>query len=152
MRSLALMLLALGFSACQHDAPPSSPAASATPSTAEALATTPPEPAPDTAAPAPAPPATSAAPSEPPECKAALAELQSELDQTPGSCESDADCTCYPGGTPLTGCGGVSNLSLAKRIATTTQKIHGLGCGGRVNCAARACNTQCKAGKCAERN
>jgi hypothetical protein len=87
-------------------------------------------------------------------CEEVVRLAKAEVAALPSSCAKDADCTCYRGGIPqATGCGGVSSVAVARKIdeLTTEYLAQKPPCHGRVNCAARACNPTCSAGKCVAR-
>ncbi|MCA9594273.1 MAG: hypothetical protein KC776_13210 [Myxococcales bacterium] len=137
-RFLVLALFAAGCSKSgASSGPPPSPSPTQAPAPSAAPASTP------TAATATATPSA---------CSELEDKLRAELAKLPSPCSADADCTCYVGGVSgVTGCGGISNLSAAKRIGELTQQHHDQKCGGQVSCAARLCQPACVNGSCRRR-
>jgi hypothetical protein len=89
-----------------------------------------------------------AAPADP-ECQRIVQALKTELAKLPSACTADKDCTCYSGGVSgVTGCGGVSDVAAARRIATLTREFTKSRCDNRVNCAAQLCRAACVDGRC----
>jgi hypothetical protein len=66
-----------------------------------------------------------------------------------GTCASDADCKCFPGGVSAKhGCGGVTDAKTSERLTKLASEFEDAGCHAGVACAAWMCTPSCQAGKC----
>ncbi len=84
-------------------------------------------------------------------CVVAIAQFEQKLKNAAGTCQSAADCDCYPGGLGRkSGCGGVTDKATAKTLHDLAAEFRKDGCTVTQNCAARACQPRCEAGKCVE--
>lgn len=146
-KQLSSSLVLLALTACPAKDP--APAAAETPSAQEAE----PEKAPDLPADgAPEKEAEALTPdpiTHP--CVVTAAAFDKELETMDRSCQSDADCVCYPGGvSEKAGCGGVTNKASAEKLYELSRQFHDDGCRHVLQCAPRPCKTKCDAGQCIE--
>ena len=68
-----------------------------------------------------------------------------------GTCTTDADCRCYPGGVSKKhGCGGISDAKTTEKLVSIANDYRNAGCKSGIDCAASMCLPSCKAGRCTD--
>lgn len=66
-----------------------------------------------------------------------------------GTCSTDADCKCFPGGvSEKHGCGGVTDGKTAATLDDLAKSHRDAKCKSGIACAAWVCSPSCQAGKC----
>jgi len=68
-----------------------------------------------------------------------------------GTCTTDADCRCFPGGVSKKhGCGGISDAKTTEKLVSIANDYRNAGCKSGIDCAASMCLPSCKAGRCTD--
>jgi hypothetical protein len=94
----------------------------------------------DRAAPAPGP--TDA-------CAAFHARFDDALAHAPGTCATDADCDCYPGGLGASpSCGGITDRKTAAALHAIADDFARASCRMTIQCSASVCAPRCERGRC----
>jgi hypothetical protein len=92
--------------------------------------------------------ASAAAPADP--CAALAVDFARRLDGAAGTCQKDADCACYPGGTgERAGCGGITDRTSADALQAIAKQFRIAHCPYARQCAPWTCTPRCRDGRCA---
>jgi hypothetical protein len=66
-----------------------------------------------------------------------------------GTCTTDTDCRCFPGGVSQKhGCGGVTDTKTTEKLTSVANDYLAAGCTSGIDCAAWMCTPSCQGGKC----
>ena len=91
-------------------------------------------------------------PSSTPGCTEREAAFEATLaSSNAGTCSTDNDCKCFPGGVSKKhGCGGVTDTASAEKLASIAADYLKDGCKSGIDCAATMCLPSCQNGRCTD--
>lgn len=68
-----------------------------------------------------------------------------------GTCSTDADCKCFPGGVSKKhGCGGITDVKTGEKLVSIASDYMKAGCKSGIDCAAMVCMPACREGRCTD--